>query len=186
MCVSAAVIAGVSLATAAVSTVMQIDNANYQHKMLLLQQQEQLKQLTGQRVDAEQAGLEAQLNRIEEFERQRQSNLAAMAAQTGFGTNMGYFQGTRQAEEKALKYDLNNIRLGVLGEQNRITGQERQIGFQRNVSSANRKSAVFGSLMNFASSAVGTAYQYDQLRTPTGGGGYGSGQHYPARVGMNG
>lgn len=160
MCVSAAVVAGVTLAATAVSTVAAIDNANYQASMAELQAQEQLKALQDQRKDAELQGLEAQLARTQEFEERRAANLAAMAANTGFGTNMGFFQGVREAEEEALRYDLTNIRLGVLGENNRVNASERSIGYGQAISRSNRKSAVFGSLLNFASGAVGAAQIY--------------------------
>lgn len=165
MCVSAAVMAAASLATAAVGTAASIDNANYQNGMAQLQLEEQRRQLRMEREGAELMALEAQLERLDEFERTRATNMALMAA-SGV-TNNSFLQGAAQDEEDRLRYDLSNIRLGELGQFNRLANETRATQFSSQISRANRNSAVIGSLLNFASSAIGTASTYESLRTPS-------------------
>jgi hypothetical protein len=160
MCVSAAVVAGVSLFTAAAGTALSISNANYQAGLAEIQLQEQRDALRQQSENLRLQGMEQELERIRAFEENRARNLAALAATTGFGQNQSYLQGVEKAEDKALKTDLTNIRLGIAGEQNRVAGQIRSTQFESKVNRANRNAAVTGSLLNFASSAVSAGQTY--------------------------
>jgi len=165
MCVSAGVMAAASLATAAIGTAASIDNANYQNGMAQLQLEEQRRQLRMEREGAELMALEAQLERLDEFERTRATNMALMAA-SGV-TNNSFLQGAAQDEEDRLRYDLSNIRLGELGQFNRLANETRATQFSSQISRANRNSAVIGSLLNFASGAGRTYQTYDVLRPPS-------------------
>ena len=160
MCVSAAVIAGVSLAAAAAGTVLSISNANYQAGLAEIQLQEQRDALRQQNENLRLQGMEQELDRLRAFEENRARNLAALAATTGFGQNQSYLQGVEKAEKKALAKDLTNIRLGIAGEQNRVFDQIRTTNFESKVNRANRNAAVVGSLLNFASSAVSAGQTY--------------------------
>lgn len=163
MCISAAVIAAASLAVAAVGTAATIDNANYQAKMTEFQLADQRKALRQQQEQARIAGMEAEAARLDEFNRARAANLAALAA-TGTGQNMSYLQGVEKSEEQALNFDLRNIRIGNLGEQNRITQDIRVNRFDSLINRANRQSAVVGAGINFAKSVVSIGQTYNDSR----------------------
>lgn len=172
MCVTAAVAAAVTAVAAVAGTVASIDNANYQAKMMEFQLQEQRAALRGEAEAARLQAMEEQANRLREFEAQRAANLAAIAGQTGFGQNMSYLQGIEAAEEKALKTDLTNIRLGLAGERNRIQLQARGTQWQSKLNASARKSAVVGSLIQGVQGLASAASMYSSYSTgrpPVGG-----------------
>jgi hypothetical protein len=162
MCVTAIVAA---VAISAVSTVAAIDNANYQAKMMELQLQEQRDALRLQAEGAELQGLEQQVGRMQELNRWRAMMLANSAKNTGMGQNVGLGAIEDDAQKK-LRYDLTNIRFNTAGEKNRIFKNIRSTRFQSQINSANRKSAVVGSLLNFASTAAQGANTLSTYSTP--------------------
>lgn len=168
MCVSAAIIAGVSLAATVAGTVASIDNANYQAKMAEFQLEEQRKALRSEREGVALQAMEAQIARIRDFEAQRAANLAALAG-SGVGQNMSYLQGVEKAEERALRFDLTNIRLGLAGENSRVAAQIRGTAYASKINSANRKSAIIGSLINGVGQAASIASAYNNVKTPAAG-----------------
>lgn len=173
MCISAAVIAGASLAVSAVGTVASIDNANYQAKMQQFQLEEQQSQLRQQMEMQRLQGMEAEAARLEEFRRQRAANMAVLAGD-GMGQNMSFLQGIDKAEQRALRYDLANIRIGDLQGRNRLSSDIRVNRIAGQVNRANRSAALTGALIDFAGSAVKAGNYYGNNRTPGGGGSSGS------------
>lgn len=164
MCISATVLAAAALATAVAGTAATIDNANYQAKMAEFQLKEQRDALRSQREGAALQALEAQLARINEFEVNRARNLAMMA---GSGVvNHSYLQGIEKDEEKRLRYDLTNIRLGQAGENNRIASQIRSTNYASVINQANRQSAVVGSLFNLVGQGLSIGFAYSNRATP--------------------
>lgn len=165
MCISATVIAAASLAVAAVGTAATIDNANYQAKMtefqLADQRDQQRQQMEAQRLQ----GMEAEAARLEEFRRMRAANLAILAGD-GWGQNMSYLQGIEQAENRALRYDLANIRIGDLQGRSRIASDIRVNKVQSKINAANRSAQVFGAALDFAGSAVKAGQYYQNYNTP--------------------
>lgn len=174
MCISATVLAAASVGIAAAGTIATIDNANYQAKMTEFQLEEQRDAIRSQREAMRLQGMEAELGRIREFEEMRARNLAALAS-SGVGQNNSYLQGIEKAEERALRFDLTNIRLGMAGEDNRLMNQIRSSRYASTINRANRDSAVVGSLFNFASQAVGAGSTYMNYRTPQAPSGTGGG-----------
>lgn len=158
MCISATVLAVASLATAAVGTAVSISAANAnaaaEQERLKIQQEQYRQELEMQRLQA----LEAENERVKAFRLQRAANLAAMAA-SGVGENMSFLQGIAPAEEQALRVDLRNIRLGQMGNENRMAAEIRVNRLNSAVTNYNRKVQIAGSLIDFAGSAV-NAGQY--------------------------
>lgn len=165
MCISLGVLAIGSLVTSAASTVMGISGANAnaaaQQEMLDLQRKQMRDQMEMQVLQAQ----EAAIQRTEEYRRQRAANLAAMAA-SGVAQNMSFLQGIMPAEERALRTDLANIRLGFLGNQNRMVEEIRVNRLNSAVTETNRKTAIAGSLINFAGSAMQIGNFYQTYKTP--------------------
>lgn len=165
MCVT---LLAATLVTAAVSTVATIDNANYQAGMMELQLAEQREQLQQQREMERIAAMEAETLRLQDFRFQRNANLLALAA-SGTGQHMSFLQGIAPAEERALRTDLANIRLGRLGAENRIAQQIRVNRTQGLINQANKQSAVLGAVLDGVGSAVGAASFYNSTRAPGSG-----------------
>lgn len=165
MCISAGVIAAASLVTAAVGTVASIDNANYQSKMMEFQLLEQREQMGQQRDMERLRAMEAEQARLEEFSRMREANLAALAVK-GTGQNMSYFQGIEKAEQQALRIDLSNIRVGLLGTENRIASEIRVNRLESSVNKSNAKSAKLAAGINFVNSALQTGQYYNDYNRP--------------------
>ncbi|MCE2842498.1 MAG: hypothetical protein LW689_06935 [Novosphingobium sp.] len=165
MCISATVLAIASLATAAAGTVVSISaasaNARAQQDMLDLQRKQMLEQRQMEALQAQ----EAAVQRAEDYRRQRAANLAALAA-SGVGENMSFLQGIAPAEEKALRTDLANIRLGFLGGQNRMADEIRVNRLNRDIVGMNKTASIAGSLINFAGSAAQIGNFYQTYNTP--------------------
>lgn len=166
MCISATVLAVASLATAAAGTVVSISaasaNAKAQQDMLDLQRKQMRDQMEMEALQAQ----EAAAQRMEEFSRQRAANLAALAA-SGVSQNMSFLQGIIPAEEKALRTDLANIRLGFLGGQNRMIEEIRVNRMNRSIVGMNKTASIAGSLINFAGQAAQIGNFYQTYKTPT-------------------
>lgn len=164
MCVSLLV---ASLVVAAGSTVMSIDNANYQAGMTELQLNEQAEQMRKEQENVRLQAMEAEVARLEEYRQVREANLLALAG-SGVGQNMSFMQGMEVANDRALRRDLANIRLGKLGGENRIAQQIRVNRTQLMISEANRSAAVLGAGLDFLGSAIQAGNIYQQTRTPGG------------------
>jgi len=177
MCISAAVIAGASLAASAVGAVSSISSARYSARLQEMQLEEQRKQLRQQAEQLRIQAMEEQLARAQEYSRARANNLAFLAG-SGIGQHVSYFQGISEAEQRALKYDLANIRLSLLGEENRIASQIRSTRFASAANRANRNQAILSAGLGFASDALGAANYYNTFRTPSGGTGQTSGNKH--------
>jgi hypothetical protein len=166
MCISAAVIAGVSLAASAIGTVASIDNSNYQAGMLELQMDEQKKQLREQQKFEQLKAQEAELARLEDYRGLREANLLAIAG-SGVGQNLSFLGGVSEADEKALRMDLSNIRMGQLGEQNRIANQIRVNDIDVGMAKSNAKSANLAAGIGFVRDAAKAADFYSRNKTPS-------------------
>lgn len=159
MCVSAIIIAGASLAASAAGTIATIDNNNYQAGMLKLQMDEQKKQLRDQQKFEELKAQEVELARLEDYRGLREANLLAVAG-SGVGQNLSFLSGVSASDEKALKMDLGNIRLGMLGEQNRIANQIRVNDIDVRMAKSNAKSANLAAGIGFVKDATKIASTY--------------------------
>lgn len=169
MCISAAIIAGASLAASAAGTAVSISSAKANAKMQKNQLEEQRKQLNEEREIARLQAMEAENARLEEFRRTRAANLAAIAA-SGVGENRSFLQGIAPAEEKALGMDLRNIRMGNLVNQNRLASQIRVNRLSQSVASVNARNQVIGALAGFAGDAASIGSSYNKTKTPSTGG----------------
>lgn len=183
MCVSLLV---ASLVVTAAGTAMSIDNANYQAGMTKLQLNEQREQMLKEQANVRLQAQEAEVARLEEYRLTREANLLALAG-SGVGQSMSFMQGIEQASDKALRRDLANIRIGRIGNENRIAQQIRVNRTQLAVSEANRRSAVIGAGLKLAGSMISAGNIYGQTRTPggkapsSGGGNTGGSNIAPAR-----
>lgn len=162
MCVSLLV---ASLVVAAGSTVMSIDNANYQAGMTKLQLNEQREQMLKEQENVRLQAMEAEVARLEEYRQTREANLLALAG-SGVGQSMSFMQGIEQANDRALRRDLANIRIGFLEGQNRIAQDIRVNRTQLAISRQQRGAAVMGAVFDGLSSAIGAVNIYNSYRTP--------------------
>ncbi len=112
MCVSAAVAATVAAVATVAGTAVSIGatNANAAQQKLALDMEK--KQLQEEREVARAQAVEAETERVADYERTRAANLAALAA-TGTRSE-SFLQGIEKASEQALSFDLANIRTGFL------------------------------------------------------------------------
>lgn len=169
MCISAAIIAGASLALSAASAVATIDNANYQQGMLELQAAEQRDQMRAEQEGERIKAMEAESARLREYNELRGANLLFLAG-SGIGQSMSFTQGIEQANLRELNRDLANIRLNKLGGESRFANQIRVNKTQVQIGKTQSKSAKFGAALNFAGDALGSADTYNKYQTPSGGG----------------
>jgi hypothetical protein len=109
MCVSAA-IAAAAATVAGTAVSIGATNANARQQKLALDMER--KQMQDEREVARVQAIEAETERVAEYERTRAANIAALAA-TGTRSE-SFMQGIEKANEKALSLDLANIRTGFL------------------------------------------------------------------------
>jgi hypothetical protein len=154
-----------SLVTTAAGTAAGIANAKYQAGMMKLQLDEQREQMRQEQKNLLMQAQEEELARLEEYRRNREASLLAMAA-SGVGQNMSFFQGIEKANERNLRRDLANIRLGFLEGNNRIAQQIRVNRTQLEIAQAEKRSAIFGSVLKGIGSAIDAGNVYNMTRTP--------------------
>lgn len=110
MCVTAAIAATAVVVGTATSVASAKANAAQQKLALDMERQ----QMNEQREVARLQAAEAEAARVRDYEAQRASNLAALAAS---GTRSeSFLQGIEKASEQALALDLANIRAGFIGQ----------------------------------------------------------------------
>jgi len=165
MCVTAVVLAAASLATAAVGTGLSVkaaaDQNAAQQDMLNMQRQQMVEDLQMKRLQAAQA----ETARLSDFRATRAANMVAIAG-SGVGENISFLQGIAPEEEHALQLDLANIRLGMLGEENRMASEIRVNRLSSSISSYNKGVAIGKGVIGLAGSAV-NAYSFQQnYKTP--------------------
>lgn len=168
MCISAAVLAGAALAASAVGTAATISSAKANQRMQEYQLDAQKKQMQEEREIASLQAQEAELARLDEFRRQRAANLAAVAA-SGVGQNISFLEGIAPAEERALKLDIRNLRMGDLATGNRIAEQIRVNRMSRQVAGINARNQVIGAITGFIGDAASTGREYKKSKTGSGG-----------------
>jgi hypothetical protein len=153
MCVTAIVLAAASLAVAAGGTAMSIksasDNNAAQQSMLQMQRQQAMEDLQNKRLQAQQA----EVARLGDYRQQRAANLVAIAG-SGVGENISFLQGIAPADDHALALDLRNIRMGMLGEENRVAADIRVNRLNSSVSNYNKNMAIGKSVISLAGAAV--------------------------------
>ena len=166
MCVSAAVVAAASLVAKGVGAAASIGAANAnkraQHTIL----DEQRKQLNEEREFARIQAQESEIQRLNDFRRQRATNAAALAA-TGVRENISFLQGVMPAEERALRLDVGAIRMGDVTTQNRLASQIRVNRFSRDVAGYNASMQKIGAVAGFVGDLAQVGSAYNQTKTPT-------------------
>lgn len=163
MCVTAAIAAVATVAGTAVS--IGAANINAAQQKLALDMEK--KQLEAERETARAQAVEAETERVAEYERTRAANIAALAA-TGTRSE-SFFQGIEKASERALALDLANIRTGFL---------ETDVAAQRGirVNRMSRQAVSLSAGLQKAGAVIGAigdlnkiATQYGQTKTPKEG-----------------
>jgi hypothetical protein len=112
MCISAAVAASIAAVATVAGTAVSIGATNASAAQQKLALDMEKKQLQEEREVARAQAVEAETERVSDYERNRAANLATMAA-TGTRSE-SFLQGIEKASEKALSFDLANIRTGFL------------------------------------------------------------------------
>lgn len=160
MCVTATILAASALVSSAVGTAASISSAKANARMQKYTIDEQNKQLKEEREIAKLQAQEAEAARLEEFRRQRAANLSAIAA-SGVGQNISFLEGIAPAEEKALRTDLSNIRMGNLTQTNRLADQIRVNQLSRQVAGINARNQIIGAAAGFVGDVakIGTDYK---------------------------
>lgn len=164
MCISATVIAGASLLTSAIGTVAAIDNANYNSKMQEYQLEEQREAMRQQQDRERLKAMEAEQARLQEYRQIREANLAWLGI-AGTGQNMSFLQGSDKADEKNMRKDLRNIRIGMLDANSRLASQIRVNNIRSDVNRSNANSAKFNAVVGFAGDALSTFNYYETNRS---------------------
>lgn len=163
MCVTAAIAAVATVAGTAVS--IGATNVTAAQQKLALDMER--KQLQAEREAARAQAVEAETERVAEYERTRAANIAALAA-TGTRSE-SFLQGIEKASERALALDLANIRTGFL---------ETDVAAQRGIR-VNRMSRQAvglaaglqkaGAVISAVSDLGKIGQQYQQTQTPKKG-----------------
>lgn len=169
MCVTATVLAAASLVAASAGTAVSVSAAQANKRAQQTMLDEQRKQLNEEREIARLQAQEAEVERLNEFRRQRASNAAALAA-SGVRENISFLQGVMPAEERALRLDVANIRMGDIAGQNRIASQIRVNRFSRDVAGFNAQAQSIGAIASLVGTAAQIGATYGQTKTPSGGG----------------
>jgi hypothetical protein len=169
MCVTATVLAAATLVAASAGTAVSISAAQANKRAQQTMLDEQQKQLREEREIARLQAQEAEVERLNEFRRQRSSNAAALAA-SGLRENISFLQGVMPAEERALRLDIGSIRMGDITGQNRIASQIRVNRFSRDVAGFNAQAQTIGAVASLVGTAAQVGASYNQTRTPSGGG----------------
>ena len=169
MCVTATVLAAASLVAASAGTAVSISAAQANKRAQQTMLDEQRKQLNEEREIARLQAQEAEVERLNDFRRQRASNAAALAA-SGVRENISFLQGVMPAEERALRLDVANIRMGDIAGQNRIASQIRVNRFSRDVAGFNAQAQSIGAIASLVGTAAQIGATYGQTKTPSRGG----------------
>jgi hypothetical protein len=171
MCISAAAaLAAATLVAAGTSTAVSIGAANANNRAQQTMLDEQQNQLKEEREIARLQAQEAEIERLNDFRRQRASNAAALAA-SGVRENISFLQGVMPAEERALRLDIGNIRMGDIAGQNRIASQIRVNRFSRDVAGFNASMQKVGAVASFVGTAASVGSSYNQTKIPKPAGG---------------
>lgn len=166
MCVTAAVIAGASLAASAAGSAVSIRTAKANARNQRFELDLQNKQLSEERELARLQAIETENGRLEEFRRTRAANAAAIAA-SGVDENRSFLQGIAPAEERALARDLGNIRMGLATQTNRVADQIRVNRASRDIVGFNSRAQQFGAAAGFVAALGETASLNATYRTPS-------------------
>lgn len=169
MCVTATILAASALVSSAVGTAASISSAKANAAMQKYTIDEQNKQLKEEREIAKLQAQEAEAARLEEFRRQRAANLSAIAA-SGVGQNISFLEGIAPAEERALRTDLSNIRMGNLTQTNRLADQIRVNQLSRQVVGINARNQIIGAAAGFVGDVATIGTTYNKTKTPSAGG----------------
>ena len=166
MCATAVILASAALVSSAVGTAATISSASANKKMARYQADLEKKQLDQEAQIAAAQAAEQEVARLDEFNRTRAANLAAIAA-SGVGQNISFLQGTAAAEEDALGLDIRNLRLGLLSGQNRIADQIKVNRLSRQVAGINATNQTIGAVSGLIGSAA-NAYNFaTNYKTPS-------------------
>lgn len=163
MCVSAAVLAAAALVAAGTSTVVSIASAEGNKRAQQSMLDEQQKQLKEEREIARLQAQEAEIQRFNEFRRQRATNAASLAA-SGVRENISFLQGIMPAEERALRLDIGSIRMGDIMGQNRIASQIRVNRLSRDVAGFNASMQKVGAVASFVGTAASIGKEYQKTK----------------------
>jgi hypothetical protein len=166
MCVTATVLAAASLVSATAGTAVSIASAGANKRAQQTMLDEQQKQIKEEREIARLQAQEAEVERLNDFRRQRASNAAALAA-SGLRENISFLQGVMPAEERALRLDIGALRMGDIGTQNRLASQIRVNRFQRDVAGFNAGMQTIGALAGLAGSAASAVSNFQATKTPS-------------------
>ena len=166
MCITAGILA-VSLLTTAVGTVASISSAKANAAMQKMQIDAQNKQIRQQQELARLQASEAEIARLDEFNRMRAANLASIAG-SGVSQNQSYLQGISAAEDRALRLDLRNIRLGLGMGESRIADQIRVNAVSRQVVGINATNQIIGAVASGIGGVANSVQFYNTYKPPSG------------------
>jgi hypothetical protein len=170
MCVSATVLAAASLVAASAGTAVSISAAQANKRAQQSMLDEQRKQLNEEREIARLQAQEAEVERLNDFRRQKPSNAASLAA-SGVRENISFLQGVMPAEERALRLDIGAIRMGDITGQNRIASRIRVNRFSRDVAGFNARAQTIGAVASLVGTAASVGSSYNQTKIPKPAGG---------------
>lgn len=168
MCISAAVLAAGSLVLSGIGTISAINNARYQKALAKQQYLDEADRLQEQRSLAVLQAKEAEIQRQKDYMEHRESNLAAIAA-SGVGQNLS-FKSRDEADMENLRMDLGNIRLQMLGTEQRFADQIKANLYQWDSQRRAANGAIKGAVLGFVQSGIQAGSMIGAYGTPSSGG----------------
>lgn len=160
MCVTA-IIAGASLLASAVGTYASIQANNAQADQQRAMEQMRRKQLAEESMMNKLAAGRQEIARMETYELQRSSNLAAIGA-SGLGDHISFFQGIEPTNREAMEQDVRAIRLNLYQRESQVADSIQMSGYASDMAGYNARMSNIGAMAQFASSVAETYSFYRQ------------------------
>lgn len=164
MCVSAAVIAAVTVVTSAVSMGSSIASANANKRSARYTGELERKQMNERAKIERLAAMEAENARRADFAATRSRALAAIGA-SGLSDNISYFQGIAGDEQDQFLRDVRNIRLGMVQDEANLRDGLAASRYGVKIAGFNAKQTKIGAVAQFAKAAMSAASFYGDAQT---------------------
>lgn len=163
MCISAAIVAGVAIASSAVQYVSTTQTINANMSMAKYEGQLRDKELTDRANVERLAALEAENIRRDDYARGRSAAFAVMGA-SGIGENISFFQGIDPESNAAFLRDVRNIRLGLVQQQSVERDQRQANAYGVRIAKANAGAQRIGAVASLGADVAKAASYYNTKR----------------------
>ncbi len=159
MCVTA-VLAGAALLASAVGTYSSMQASKAQAEQAQAMERLRRKQLAETGAMERIAASQREIGRMNAYETQRSSNLAAIGA-SGLGDHISFFQGIEPSNRDNLEQDIRAIRLNLTQKESQIADGIEVSEYAGQMAGYNARMSNIGALANFAGD-VANVYSFYQ------------------------